>query len=347
MKKSHKARKFVPDDSWTSDGSVPAGWFQKSAKLGLKRTFQLLLSPDGKKFSGKRSVLEYMIKNGYPEVKISEMKSLMKQDGWAPHQDLPENWLYKRNGNTLCFSSELGKFLKTREKALQFLKSRREDAKFDMLRSFSERKFVPDESWKSDDSIPEGWLQRTEKLGLKRTFQMLLSPNGKKFKGKRSVLEYMIKNGYPEEKISEIRNLMKQDGWVPHQGLPENWLYKLNGHTLCFSSDVGKFFKTREKAFQFLKSRKEDAKFELLRSFSVSGKKEKKLIPDDSWSCKSLALDESSSKDGEISFDETDSFTDASNDESESFVRSEEESNNESDCILIDQEDDNDDIVLD
>ena len=64
---------------------------------------------------------------------------------------------------------------------------------------------------------------------------------------------------------------------------------------------------------------------------------------------KSFALDESSSQDGEISLDETDSsFTDASNAESEqSFVRSEVESNQESDCILTDPEDDNDDIVLD
>ena len=53
---------------------------------------------------------------------------------------------------------------------------------------------------------------------------------------------------------------------------------------------------------------------------------------------KSFALDES--KDSEVS--ETDlSFTDASNDESdESFVKSEEEFNNESDCALTDQEDD-------
>ena len=176
-------------------------------------------------------------------------------------------------------------------------------------------------------------------LGLKRTFQWLLSPDGHRVKGKRSALEHMIKNNYPTEKIQEMRGLLQIDGWSFHQDLPDSWLYKVSATHTYLCSPEGVKYLSREKAAKFAESQGKTEDLQKLKCFNLKNSEEK--------NSKSLALDESSSKDGEISFDETDSFTDASNDESESFVRSEEESNNESDCILTDQEDDNDDIVLD
>ena len=75
---------------------------------------------------------------------------------------------------------------------------------------------------------------------------------------------------------------------------------------------------SREKAVKYAESQGKNDDVQKLKCFNVKNSKKK--------NSKSLALDESS-KDSEISFDETDSsFADASNDESEeSFEKSEEE----------------------
>ena len=39
--------KFVPDDSWSSDHTVPEGWLQKKVQRGQNQTSQSLLSPAG------------------------------------------------------------------------------------------------------------------------------------------------------------------------------------------------------------------------------------------------------------------------------------------------------------
>merc|ERR1712150_353850 len=177
-------------------------------------------------------------------------------------------------------------------------------------------------------------------MGLNRTFQWLLSPAGHRLKSKRSALEYMIKNNQPAEEIQVMRGLLQGDGWSLHQDLPDSWMYKTSATHTFLCSPEGKCL-SREKAVKYAESQGKKDDVQKLKCFNVR-KSEKNTS-------KSLALDESSSQDSETSLVETDSsFMDTSNDESEqSFAASEEESNNGSDCILTDPEDDNDDIVLD
>ena len=509
-KSKRRSRNRNPDQSWLpGDHTVPQGWLQKTVQFGQSKA-QRLLSSDGQIFQGKRSALEHMIKNNYPEEKITEMRGLLKYDGWKSHQDLPQGWSYKMSTHRIRFCSSEGNYFNSREKALQVLKSRGENTKYDMLKSFlvsdqqqkqpirrrnsedcwskdetlprgwksaiskdsktrvldpqgncfrfrrqalkhlidtngseediatlreslksegwmdhgdrlpnlwlfktekfsrqlkfvtergelvlnkiraktylekhslnaeedikkiedfkfntkhakkitkerlasgkhgrlqRERKFVPDDSWTSHDSVPEGWRQKKVKMmGLSRTFQWLLSPDGHKLKGKRSALEHMVKNNYPTEKIQEMRGLLQEDGWSLHPDLPDSWMYRMSATHTFLCSPEGKNF-SREKAAKYAESQGKTEDVQKLKCFNVKNSEKK--------ASKSLALDESST------FDETDSsFAEASNDESEeSFQKSEEENDDENDCIITDSDDDeeeeeendndNDDIVLD
>ena len=109
-------------------------------------------------------------------------------------------------------------------------------------------------------------------------------------------------------------------------------------HThLC--SPEGKYF-SREKAAKYAESQGKNDDIQKLKCFNVK-KSEKNTS-------KTLALDESSFQDSDISLLETDdSFMDTSNDESEQSFATSEEYNNGSDCILTDPEEDDVDIVLD
>ena len=214
-KLKQRRRKFVPDDSWSSDSTVPEGWLQKKIDLGRNKTFQLLVSPEGQRFKGKRSALQYLIKNKYPAEDIREMRNLLKSDGWENHPDLPINWMYKVRGTKTVFCSPDGTALESKEKALEFIKSNDgSESEIELLKSFMSRNgqtevrkpkklSKPDDSWSSDDTIPEGFLQKAVKRGEKKSFQLILSPDGQKFKGKRSLLAHMVKNNYPEEKSSK------------------------------------------------------------------------------------------------------------------------------------------------
>ena len=74
-------------------------------------------------------------------------------------------------------------------------------------------------------TVPKGWKAREKYFGKVKLLEVI-SPEGKLFKGKRAALAHMIEENYPESKIEELRQSLEKDGWMKHEKLPENWLYK-------------------------------------------------------------------------------------------------------------------------
>jgi len=87
--------------------SVPRGWSAKEKTLG-PNTYLEILSPNGQTYPGKRLALASMIKKNYPENDIREMRKCMEYDGWATHEQLPKDWLYKKTKKPLKFVSSEG-----------------------------------------------------------------------------------------------------------------------------------------------------------------------------------------------------------------------------------------------
>ena len=136
----------------------------------------------------------------------------MKRDGWVPNQGLPDNWLYKRNGHSLCFCSDVGKFWKTREKALKFLKSRGENTKYDMLNSFSvsgqqQKRKESEDCWSEDETLPRGWKSAVSKDSKSRKVSRVLDPQGNCFRFRRQSLKHLIDTNGFFYKFSKITHI--------------------------------------------------------------------------------------------------------------------------------------------
>ena len=162
----------------------------------------------------------------------------------------------------------------------------------------------PDETWTEDESLPAGWRQKIVAGGK---VQMLVTPAGETFRGKRKALRWMLQNKYDQEQISKMRNLLSSDGWNFHEKLPNNWLYKTtkNGKGrlgTIYCSPSGEHFKSRELAVKFAReSGAAQSDLEMLSSFSLKGNERK---PGD-VSTVSISLSE------EISLEETESSFDS------------------------------------
>ena len=216
-----------------------------------------------------------MINNNFPAEKISEMRMLMKLDGWAFHPALPDNWMYKLDSwNKRIFCSSSGKLLHSKAEALQHLQASGGDGEFEMLNSSFAIPDTPsrlDQSWSCDATIPPGWMQKRIQFGKDRghIVQWLRSPDGEKFIGKRAVLEFMIKNNYPANKIRAMRDLLKTDGWKSHQDLPQDWFFNVQAGKLFLCSPKGKKL-SKNSAIKSELSLGDEENAEKLRAFSVS-----------------------------------------------------------------------------
>ena len=111
----------VDDSTWSEgDSSVPRGWKMKEANIG-ERKYTLFLSPCHRQIRGRRNALSFMINNIYSESSIEDMRrSLIEYEGWQRDQRLPRNWLVKLNDRSFC--SPTGKILRTKEKAIKYLR---------------------------------------------------------------------------------------------------------------------------------------------------------------------------------------------------------------------------------
>ena len=249
--RAKRIRKDRNLESWTeSDGTIPDGWMFRTSKTGLQ-----LLSPEGKVIIGRRCALKFMNDNNYQVESIMEMRNLLiDHDDWNSDENLPSNWLYKVSCKETVYCSPTGERFRQKEKALQFLKSSgASDDDINLLRTFT-LATAPDDSWSyGDASVPQGWRMREARLGV-RTYTQLFSPCGRKIKGRRAALSFMMDHMYPETSIEVMRRgVIDHEGWQRDERLPENWLVKVTGRYIYFCSDSGKLLESREKAVKYLR----------------------------------------------------------------------------------------------
>ena len=267
LKKSSKAE----SECWTEDETVPKGWRQKIlTTFGDSRKVQILISPSGQTFRGKREALRHLIEKGHPEDMIVEMRNLLAKDGWISDQKLPVNWLFKTQNSHTSYCSPTGRYFKTRDQAVKFARASNESEEVVRgLLSFcaSEREV----SWEAGgESLPPGWRQRTLQLGRERCYQELLSPWGQTYRGKRAALTDMVHKDFPHQQIHQMRDLLQSDGWNYDSRLPEDWLVKSGKSHSYFCNPAGQYFKTKAKAVLFLRDNGTDRELELLTNFSLS-----------------------------------------------------------------------------
>ena len=119
---------------------------------------------------------------------------------------------------------------------------------------FNGKKNLEDVSWTwKDPTVPEGWGVKEVDFRSSKVSR-LISPDGRFHPSRRTALKFLLEGNYPKEKIEEMRECLKHDGYLKHELLPKNWFYKKSKdllHTSFISNDA-LFLKTIGPAIKHL-----------------------------------------------------------------------------------------------
>ena len=263
------------------------------------------MNPTGTVFKSSRLALKHLVSNNGSAEDISTLREYLKAQGWKEFEKLPEFWFYKtpKIGRTIYFITETGDLIQNKVNAISHMRQcSYSEEQIEQFRSIqvddnvgpdqrrlltsngvrkvvkakkSKRKVKVDESWTEDDTVPQGWRQKIiSTFGDRRSVQLLLSPSGQTFRGKREALRYLIENGHSQDEVEEMRNLLGKDGWISHDQLPENWFFKSSKSKIFLCSPTGQYFKSRDLAVRFVREKGTERELEMLTNFSL-GKTER------------------------------------------------------------------------
>ena len=197
-----------------ADEDLPKGWRLEVADS----TDQLIVSPDGTKFSSRMLALQHMVQNNFATEEVSLMESSLKEEGWRSSELLPKGWLFKKgkHGTGIQMFSSKGEHFETCTAAKQSLatsSSREKDVKNieklinDTITQRSKIKLS------SQSYLPKGWQSRMEgnkevlfleSSSVSNSFsQVFLSPDGSKCSNLRLTLMKISRAGtYSEDEVN-------------------------------------------------------------------------------------------------------------------------------------------------
>lgn len=75
----------------------------------------------------------------------------------------------------------------------------------------------------SDSTLPDGWKLKVLGTGTQQKIQ-IFSPDGNSFFCRRSALQHMVKEGFNEEEIEDMRNCLRHENWEEDPLLPKGML---------------------------------------------------------------------------------------------------------------------------
>ena len=224
-----RSKKFT----WSSDPkTLPEGW--KIRTTGRK---SFILSPDGQQFCSRKLCLQYMLREGWEEEEVEEMRKMCVHEGWNEHSLLPTGWIIQTSvkSSTIQIMSHLGEVFDSYRTAMAYM--RRTDNDFgqkevnQMLKLISENskpKSLPPKqlakgNWARDVALPEGWMVRKEeRQGV--MVETFLTSKGQQVVSRISALGHMARNGYNEVEIDKVRQGLKSFGWRSDSNLPSGFL---------------------------------------------------------------------------------------------------------------------------
>jgi len=217
------------------DQTVPHNWKVRVIEGKTKKTF--FLSEDGNQFACRRSALQHMIKENYPEVDIVAMRGKLVYEGWEDDDLLPPGWKVRKsegstNGvfdvNYYYLSSDGTMFHSTRA-VITYMKRRQDytDKDIEKIKTRLEnetRKNRPQKyDWLEEDMLPPGWKYRTIVKGGIRT-DFILTAEGGQHQSRRAAIESMIKENFDPQSIFRMWSTLDVEGWVTDDDrLPKGW----------------------------------------------------------------------------------------------------------------------------
>ena len=226
---------------WKDGGDyLPAGWKSRISEGESK--MEWFLSPEGRMYRTRYIALVDMVKKGYPDETLMEMKeSMILHEGWSATELLPSGWLFKvvwegftedgKWNQTIRFLSKEGCVLESMKSVLELLENPEHytEEDVDNAKEFMKQQKAPEKKYKwnaGGKSLPKGWKRRVG--DGESQWEWVLSPEGKMYRSRFVALQDMIKRQYREEEVAEMRQLLVQEEqWHTDPLLPPDWLYKV------------------------------------------------------------------------------------------------------------------------
>ena len=183
-----------------------------------------------------------MIKKNSKKKDIEEMKGLMmKHEGWNRSDLLPAGWMYKVKsegmgpGNkwysTIHYLSREGTTLESMKSVLDFIQASDEYSEQDIEngKAFLAEQKAPEKKYEWNDGgdyLPVGWKSRVSEGESK--MEWFLSPEGRMYRTRYMAIQDMLKKGYPEDRLLEMKmSMIRHEGWSASELLPADWLFKV------------------------------------------------------------------------------------------------------------------------
>jgi len=262
MKVGAKSKRNRGKDFTEGDPSVPPGW-KIRINAQMKESFR---SPTGVFFHSRQTVLDQIIKEGYPQVYIDKVRSKIpigrkkrrKKNTadvkWIENDPtVPANWKMRivtcSDGHAVTFFlTPEGLTIKGRKAALQHMtKTGLYDSKdTELMKSHLNVLSRVSDIWvPGDPTLPAGWKIKKykSKAETNRVHCEYLSPQNHVFRSRKAVIEHMRKVGtYTEEDIRIVESgnvkikpksvetsIRKNACWMESESLPHGWKLKEEG----------------------------------------------------------------------------------------------------------------------
>ena len=185
-------------EDWEENESVPVSWKVRTSAGSSGKEY--ILRPDGQQFMSRINALQHLIKEGYDEADLRAMKNKLCYEGWTTSEYLPSGWL------CVVFGSNIT--------AVEYMKESPDYTELDEARckEFSKRRNQETQElrfeWQEGDhTLPRGWKIR--KTGEREN---ILSPEGVQYLSRVVSLTDMVKRGFRETDIEEMRSKLKYEG---------------------------------------------------------------------------------------------------------------------------------------
>ena len=230
---------------------------EASESPGWRKRMKFHIVSDGSHFPNKALALKFLISQNFPSDEIKTVRQTLFEEGWKNDVLLPLHWRFKRS-KTLQFTflTHLGDQIAGVQAAMRKVQAEYPEEEIENFRSFLEVQAVVSRSqkftWESDPTtLPEGWKIR--RTGRK---EFILSPDGQQFCSRKLCLQYMLREGWEEEEVEEMKKMMcSQEGWTRHHLLPKGWVIQTSARSsmVQIMSHLGEVFDSYKTAMNYMK----------------------------------------------------------------------------------------------
>ena len=249
--------KKIQHENWEQSEYLPDYWLFKITWEGMSGTRWssniTYLSKEGDYFDSMKNVLSFMESSpNYNYEDITNCKYFLKQRSretseqrfsWEFSDSLPKGWKTRKcNGESKTESESIpspqGDQFKSRFSAiLNMFKCNADPGNIEQMKDklvhegwenihlsnqLSKILTKQRDDWETDnETLPKGWKKR-----VTPTREYFMRPDGKQFMTRSIALQTMVKEGFEEDEVEEIRAKLVYEGWKTDSLLPERCLYK-------------------------------------------------------------------------------------------------------------------------